>query len=84
MTVESIVIICLVAVIAFQQWFYVMQIHKFTDKIMSGNYATYAQTQAFLQENKPQGPQEFRVQLPQHEEYDELAQLNAMLKPPLP
>lgn len=83
MTVESIVIICLVAVIVFQQWFYVMQIHKFTDKIMSGNYATYAQTQAFLQENK-HGPQEFKVQLPQDEGLDELAQLNAMLKPPFP
>lgn len=63
-----------------QQWFLFRQIQKLTDKVMSGNYATYTQSQALVNESmKPSG---FSVKLPQDEGLDELAQLNAMIKPP--
>ena len=83
MSAEIIVIICLMVVIVFQNWFYLKQIQKLVDKVMSGSYATYTQGQAFVNESlKSQQPTGFNVQLPQQEEMDELAQLNAMIKPP--
>ncbi len=85
MNTELIVILGLMCVIAFQQWFFLKALHKFADKIMAGNYATYSQSQVLVNESlKAQAPgQGFSVQLPQDEDFDELSQLNAMLKPPL-
>lgn len=79
-----IAIIVLIAVVCFQTWFYLKQIHRLIDKVMAGNYATYTQAQAFVNESMkaPVMPNGFNVQLPQQED-DELAQLNAMIKPPL-
>lgn len=77
-----VVILLLVAVIVYQQWFYQKQVQTFIDKIMSGNYATYSQSQVLVNESL-KAPAGFNVQLPQDEEVDELAQLNAMIRPPL-
>lgn len=83
MNTELIVILGLMCVIAFQQWFFLKTIHKFTDKIMSGNYATYSQSQAFVNESLKTPVDGFSVKLPQDEEFDELSQLNALLRPPI-
>lgn len=87
MSPEITVIISLCAIIFLQQWFYLRQIQKLVDKIMAGNYATYAQSKAYVNESlkaPAQGiGQGFSVQLPQEEEFDELEQLNSMLRPPL-
>ena len=85
MNTELIVILSLIAFIGFQQWFCLKQIQKLVDKVMAGNYATYSQSQAFVNESMKAPPQAqgFNVQLPQDGEFDELSQLNAMLRPPL-
>lgn len=85
MTIDLIVILGLIACVCFQQWFYLKQIQKLIDKIMAGNYSAYSQGQAFVNESlkAPTGPNGFNVQLPQEGEFDELAQLNSMIRPPL-
>ena len=83
---ELVVIISLLGVIVFQQWFYLKQIDKFTDKIMAGNYHAYAQSQAYVNESlkaPTAAPNGFNIQLPHDEEFDELSQLNSMLTRPL-
>lgn len=82
MNTELIVIMTLCVVVFCQQWFYLKQIQKLVDKIMAGNYSNYAQGQAHV--NDSLRPQEFRVPMPQQEEFDELSQLNSMIRPPLP
>lgn len=85
MNIELIVILSLIAFVGFQQWFFLKQIQKLVDKVMSGNYSAYSQGQAFVNESlkAPAPAQGFNVQLPQDGEFDELSQLNAMLRPPL-
>lgn len=65
---------------AYQQWFYLKQIQKLVDKMIAGNYSAYSQGQAHV--NESLRPKEFRVEIPQDEGMDELAQLNQMIKPP--
>lgn len=84
MQIEIIVILGLMFFACFQQWFYLKQIQKLVDKIMSGSYAQYSQSQAHVNESmKPQALTGFHVPLPQDGEFDELSQLNARIRSPL-
>ena len=83
MHTELVVIIGLLVFVGFQQWFFLKQIQKLVDKVMAGNYAVYSQSQAHVNESLKPPVQGFNVQLPQDGEFDELSQLNAMLRPPL-
>lgn len=84
MNTELVVILSLIAFVGFQQWFFLKQIQKLVDKVMAGNYSAYSQGQAFVNESMKAPPaQGFNVQMPQDGEFDELSQLNAMLRPPL-
>ena len=57
------------------------QIHKFTDKLMSGSYTNYVQNQAIVAEaNKP--GKSYSVQLPQDEGMSDLDELNMRLSAP--
>lgn len=78
--IEYVIILVLLLVLCFQQWFYLRQIGKMTDKIMAGNYNNYAQAQAYLQQaEKPEMHE--KLELP--EEDPELRRLNQMIAPPL-
>lgn len=85
MNLELIVILSLIVLVMFQQIFFLKQIQTLVDKVMAGNYATYSQSQAFVNESMkaPAPAHGFNVQMPQDGELDELSQLNAMLRPPL-
>lgn len=81
---SMVVILLLAAIIVYQQWFFSKQMQTLIDKIMAGNYAAYSQSQVLVNESLKAPMQNgFNIQLPQDEEMDELAQLNAMIKPPL-
>lgn len=67
----------LIIIVAMQQGFYMWQINKLVNKLMSRDYHTYHQSVA-----PPQALTGFRVQLPQETEVDHLKELNDMIKPP--
>lgn len=80
MNLELGIILILSALLIFQHIFYLLQIQKFTDKVMSGNYTTYVQTESLKSQDNTFSGTNFP--LPQDEGPDELEQLNRMLSPP--
>lgn len=73
------IIIVLGTLLVFQHVFYSYQMHKFTNKIMSGTYTAYVQTEELKKQNQMSG---FSMPLPQDEGPSELEQLNRLLSPP--
>lgn len=76
MTIEMIIIWMLVGILLVQQVFYSWQIHKMLNKVMSKNYAEWAQVEGMIK------PQEtgFRVKLDEIDpEQDPVRQLNKMI-----
>lgn len=82
MNTEIVVIILMSVLLLAQQVYYLRQIQKLIDKLMSGTYTTYVQNEvAKLEVNKAKDG--FRIQLPQDEGLSQLEQLNMILPPPL-
>lgn len=82
MNTELTVILLLCAIVVFQQVFFFRQVHKFTDKIMSGSYTAYVQNLGIKEQQQHKPMSGFNIELPQDEGPSELDQLNAMLNPP--
>lgn len=55
--------------------FLMFQIQKLINKLMSGNYGSYVQSETF----QKTGPKEFRIELPKDEGLDEIKELNRLL-----
>lgn len=78
MTIEEVVILFLVVLIILQQGFYLWQIHRLLNKVMSKNYAEYSHVEKF----KPP-TNGFHIKLPTEDfGQDELADLNNSIRPP--
>lgn len=67
----------LICIVAMQQGFYMWQINKLVNKLMSRDYHTYHQSVT-----PPPVMGGFRVQLPQDDTNDILKELNNTIKPP--
>ncbi len=72
MTIETSIIIGLVALLFAQQGFYMWQVHKLTNKLMSRDFAEYVHIQ------KPR-PSVIAVPIPDKDEYMSETELNRAL-----
>lgn len=70
MTIDVVIIMLLVVIVALQQGFYMWQVNKLVNKLMSRDFHSYTHTV------NPPAPQGFHIQLPQEEEHDRLKELN--------
>jgi len=80
---DFIVIILLIVLLALQQVFFLREIQKLAEKVMSKNYGEYLHGEFLKKETVLAKPDSMSLQVEPSEEDRELARLNAMINPPL-